>query len=60
MARNMGGAMGIPLLGTWLVMGEQNTTAFVPIFASLVLIGILGFSLGLTSTRPDIHSFPLA
>jgi EmrB/QacA subfamily drug resistance transporter len=60
MARNMGGAMGIPLLGAWLVMGDQNTTAFVSIFASLVFIGILGFSLSLTATRPDIHSLPLA
>jgi predicted MFS family arabinose efflux permease len=60
MARNMGGAMGIPLLGAWLVMGEQNTTAFASIFVSLVVIGILGLSLGLIPTRPDIHSLSLA
>ncbi|MBI5351598.1 MAG: MFS transporter [Chloroflexi bacterium] len=50
MARNMGGAMGIPLLGAWLAMGE-NLPAFVSIFVSLVFIGVLGFSMGLISPR---------
>jgi EmrB/QacA subfamily drug resistance transporter len=54
MARNMGGAMGIPLLGAWLVMGETNIMAFVAIFVSLAIVGVFGFSLGLT----DVHPFP--
>lgn len=48
MARNMGGAMGIPLLGAWLVLGEANINSFVAIFASLAVVGVLGLSLGFT------------
>jgi hypothetical protein len=51
MARNLGGALGIPLLGAWLVMGEANTTAFAAIFISLAGIGGLGFSLGFIPTH---------
>jgi multidrug resistance protein len=50
MARNMGGAMGIPLLGAWLALGEKNIAAFIAIFVSLASIGILGFALALVSS----------
>jgi len=50
MARNMGGAMGIPLLGAWLGMGDTNIAAFVSIFVSLAFVGLLGLSLGMTSS----------
>ena len=58
MARNMGGAMGIPLLGAWLGIGETNIAAFVSIFVSLSVIGVLGLSLGLISQKenPGIES----
>ena len=46
MARNLGGAMGIPLLGAWLTLGE-NLTPFITIYVSLAFIGILGLALGL-------------
>lgn len=46
MARNMGGAMGIPLLGAWLALGETNLSAFIAIFASLAGVGALGLMLG--------------
>jgi len=46
LARNMGGAMGIPLLGVWLARGETNISVFVLIFASLVVISMLGLILG--------------
>ena len=54
----MGGAMGIPLLGAWLGMGETNIAAFVSIFVSLSVIGVLGLSLGLISQKenPGIES----
>lgn len=51
MARNLGGALGIPLLGAWLVMGETNTAAFAAIFISLAGIGAFGFSLGFIPTH---------
>lgn len=46
MARNLGGAMGIPLLGAWLALGETNLSAFIAIFASLATVGALGLLLG--------------
>jgi EmrB/QacA subfamily drug resistance transporter len=49
MGRNMGGAIGIPLLGVWLLMGEGNIYTFAAIFASLAFVGMLGFSLGFGS-----------
>ena len=49
MARNMGGAMGIPLLGIWLAVGEVDITMFASIFGTLTVIGVLGFLLGLAS-----------
>jgi len=49
MARNMGGAMGIPLLGIWLAVGEVNAGMFASIFGTLAIIGVLGLLLGFIS-----------
>ena len=57
MARNLGGALGIPLLGAWLALGETNIVAFIAMFASLAFIGALGFSLGFVSPKPT-HNTP--
>jgi MFS family permease len=57
MARNMGGALGIPLLGAWLALGETNITAFIAMFVSLAIIGALGFSLEFVSPKPT-HNAP--
>ncbi|MCC7119522.1 MAG: MFS transporter [Anaerolineales bacterium] len=51
MARNMGGAMGIPLLGIWLTAGEVNASMFASIFATLTVVGALGLLLGLASPQ---------
>ncbi len=56
MARNMGGAMGIPLLGVWLSVGEIRTTMFASIFSTLAAIGVLGFLLGFASPQQSQHS----
>lgn len=48
MARNLGGAMGISLLGAWLVVYSANISSFVAIFASLAVVGVLGLSLGIS------------
>lgn len=45
LARNLGGAMGIPLLGIWLLKGESNPLTFTSIFATLTLVGLLGLVL---------------
>lgn len=60
MARNMGGAMGIPLLGAWLSLGETNITAFVFIFGSLAVMGGVGLLLGLMTTRPTTLNYSTA
>jgi len=55
MARNMGGAMGIPLLGIWLTVGEVDESMFAAIFTSLAIIGVLGLLLGFASPRQVRH-----
>ncbi|MCB8923476.1 MAG: MFS transporter [Ardenticatenaceae bacterium] len=56
LARNLGGAMGIPLLGIWLLGGEVGQTAFSFIFATLTTIGFAGLLLGLISPRPSVYN----
>ena len=55
MARNMGGAMGIPLLGIWLAIGKADMLVFASIFGTLALIGVLGLLLGFVSHRQDLR-----
>jgi MFS family permease len=56
MARNMGGAMGIPLLGIWLAFGAVDASMFGSIFTTLAIIGVIGFLLGFASPRPSQHA----
>jgi predicted MFS family arabinose efflux permease len=53
MARNMGGAMGIPLLGIWLAVGAMDASMFGSIFTTLAVIGVIGFLLGFASLRKN-------
>jgi EmrB/QacA subfamily drug resistance transporter len=55
MARNIGGAMGIPLLGIWLAVGEADTSMFASIFSTLAVIGVLGFLLGFAPQHKSQH-----
>ncbi len=55
MARNLGGALGIPLLGVWLAGGEPKP-AFSALFASLALVGVCGLILG--AVAPGARSAP--
>lgn len=53
MARNLGGAMGIPLLSVWLVSGGSNRTEFSLIFLTLSIIGFSGLLVTRSLSTPN-------
>lgn len=53
LARNLGGATGVPLLGVWLIGGMAIGTALSAIFASLAGAALLGLLMQLSHTPSD-------
>ena len=47
LARNLGGAAGVPLLGIWLIDSAEISTDMVAIFASLAVVAVAGLLTGL-------------
>jgi len=51
LARNLGGAAGVPLLGIWIAASQDLGSALLAIFASLLAVSLAGLLLSIFTGR---------